>query len=65
VKRIWLFLVVAILAGGLVACYAHDKPPEPCVNIENCGNPGDLPPINDDSPINLAGATRHDGGLDR
>lgn len=31
---------------GYLACYAHTPLP-PCENIENCGNPADVPPLTD------------------
>jgi hypothetical protein len=37
-------LLVLVLAAG---CYAHGPKPPPCVNIENCGNPSDYPPLTD------------------
>lgn len=47
------WLVFLLLAA---ACYAH-TPVKPCANVENCGNPGDVPPLTDQTKPD-AGAPR-------
>jgi hypothetical protein len=59
-----IVLAIGVLAVAMVlgmGC-GHQPPAPPCVNVENCNNPADYPPLNDDSPINWAGAKRPDGG---
>jgi hypothetical protein len=61
VKSIFGIVLTLAVLGTWLAC-ASGPPPAPCVNIENCGNPADLPPLTDTSPINLAGRRAPDGG---
>jgi len=38
---------IALIVSTFFSCYATTGKPAPCVNIENCGNPADVPPLTD------------------